>query len=278
MSAAPLPSNVAKLHQKPSASIVMVTPEIARRWLERNKSNRNIRTDKVAQYARDMKAGNWELTGTIEFDTDSNLIQGQHRCTAVIESGCTVAMWVLRGVAPSAQRVMDSGVPRHAADNLHMTRGTKNAVAVASIARQRLVDAFGYRGRAISNSEIEQYVDDHPEIELAASIACKYARGCDIAPTTVGLAAWLIADRHGWEVADEFFYTAVEKVGLRHHDPVNAMAKFFAEGRRLRKQYPLNVQMSVIIRAFNYRRAGRPIQFLRAEANGAPVPIPPVVS
>lgn len=261
---------------KPSASIVMLTPEIAARWLTRNKTNRPVRQQKVNQYARDMANGNWELTGTIEFDTDGYLIQGQHRTFAVIKSGCTIAVWVLRGVSPSAQRVMDSGITRKVSDNLHMTRGTKNANTVVSIARQRLSDVTGCNARAISNSEIEQYVDDHPEIDLAAQIACKYARGCDIAPTTVGLAAWLIADRHGWAVAEEFFYTAVEKVGLRHHDPVNAMAKFFAENRRLRKQFPTDIQLSVIIRAFNFRRTGKPLQYFRAEVSGKAVPIPAV--
>lgn len=276
MSAQPLPSNVAKLHQKPSATVVMVTPEIAQRWLDRNHSNRPLRRDAVDQYARDMSAGKWELTGTIEFDTDGNLIQGQHRCHAVVKSGSTVAMWVLRGIAPSAQRVMDTGRRRKASDNLHMTRGTKNANAVEAIARRRISETIGCGKYAISSSEIEQYVDDHPEIELAASVAVKYARGCDITPTAVGVAAWMIADTHGWDVADQFFYTAVEKVGLTHNDPVNAMTKFFAEARRLHKNFPLEVQLSVIIRAFNHRRAGKPVRYFKGEIEGVAIPIPAV--
>lgn len=273
--ASPLPKNVTTLH-KPASSIVMVTPEMATRWLERNKANRPLRLHKVDQYARDMQGGKWELTGTIEFDTNGDLIQGQHRLSAVVKSGCTVGMFVLRGISPDAQRVMDSGIARTAADNLHMDKGIKNAVAVASIARQRVSAELNCATKAVSNSEIAEYVERHPDISFAASIAVKYSRGCDIAPTTVGLAAWMIADVHGWAVAEEFFYTAAEKVGLKRHDPVMAMAKFFAEARRSRKQYPLDIQLSVIIRAFNCRRAGKAMQFMRTEVNGNAVPIPPV--
>ncbi len=273
--AAPMPkSNVTELQQKPASSVVMVSPEMAARWLKRNEANRVLRPHKVDQYARDMTSGRWELTGAIEFDIAGNLIQGQHRLNAVVKSGCTVAMFVLRGISPNAQRVMDSGIGRTAADNLHMDKGVKNAVAVASIARQRISSTLGTT--AVSNSEIEDYVASNPEIAFAASLAVKYAKGCDIAPTTVGLAAWLIADVHGWSVAEDFFYVAAEKVGLVRHDPVMAMSKFFAEARRNRTQYPLSIQLSVIIRAFNYRRSGRTVQFLRAEVNGSAVPVPAV--
>jgi hypothetical protein len=273
--ASPQPNNnVTSLQQRPGSSFVMVTPEMAERWLKRNKSNRVLRPAAIDQYARDMAAGKWELTGTIEFDTSGNLIQGQHRLNAVIKSGVTVTMCVLRGISQSAQRVMDSGVKRQAADNLYMVHGTKNATTVVAIARQKIASEFAVR--SVSNSEIEDYVNEHPEISIAAGIAMKYYRGCDISPTVTGLAAWTIADTHGWDAAEQFFYTASEKVGLQRHDPVIAMTKFFSEAVRNRKRYPVETQLSVIIRAFNYRRAGKTCQFLRAEVNGTAVPIPAV--
>ncbi len=55
--------NVLPLILKPSASVVMVDPETARRWLGRNTHNRRIRLRVVAAYARDMSAGNWHITG-----------------------------------------------------------------------------------------------------------------------------------------------------------------------------------------------------------------------
>lgn len=267
-------SNVTPI-QKPSSSVVMVTPEMAERWLTHNQSNRHLRRAVVDKYARDMAQGNWELTGSIEFDPSGNLLQGQHRLHAIVKSGCTIPMFVFRGIAPRAQRVMDTPAIRKASDHLHMAKGVKNATTVTSIARQRLSSTLGTT--AVSTSELEQYVDQNPEITVAASIGVKYSRSIDVAPTSVGLAAWRIADVHGWDAAEEFFYTAAEQVGLTPQDPIRAMTKFFAEARRSRKQHPLEVHLSVIIRAFNYRRAGRRVTFLRAESsNGGAVPIPAV--
>lgn len=38
----------------------MVTPAIAKKWLEQNAGNRRLREPTVEQYARDMMADNWE--------------------------------------------------------------------------------------------------------------------------------------------------------------------------------------------------------------------------
>lgn len=273
--AAPLFDNVTDL-QKPTASVVMVTPEMAERWLGRNKVNRHVRDRKVSQYARDMAAGEWKLTGeAIKFDQSGRLVDGQHRCTAIVESNATVPMFVIRGLNEDAQTVMDTGSARTASDNLSM-QGHKHATTVAAIARRHYGYMFDTDPKSVTNSEVFAYVDANPEIAQAAAIGSRYARHCDLSPAMTGVAAWLIADVHGWEVSEDFFYTAAEKVGLTPSDPVMAMAKFFAEARRARRQLTIDVQLSVIIRAFNYRRANKRVQFIRAEVNGNAVPVPAV--
>ncbi len=273
----PLPKNVTAL-QKPTAAVVHITPEMAERWLGRNEVNRNIRNKKIDVYARDMASGNWQLTGeAIKFDHAGKLIDGQHRCAAIIKSGCTIPMFVVRNLSPDAQPVMDSGSARLASDNLSMS-GYKNAVAVASVARRMMAFVEKRDPKQITNSEVYAFVDEHPEIAFAARIGTKFGTPCDIAPGYLGVAAWLIAEFHGWEVAESFFYTAAEKIGLTRHDPITAMTKFFAEARRDRKQVPMEIQLSVILRAFNLRLRGKTIQFLRPEVNGIPVPIPSVAT
>ncbi len=100
-----------------TATFVNVTPPLAEMYLERNGRNRNIRPDVVSNYARDMSAHRWQITGeAIKLDADGNLLDGQHRLRAVIKSGETVTMLVIEGLPPEAQRVMDSGKPRTAGD------------------------------------------------------------------------------------------------------------------------------------------------------------------
>ena len=264
---------------KPTASIIMVSPEMAERWLSRNKVNRNLRNAKVAQYARDMAAGDWTITGeAIKFDREGKLIDGQHRCWAITESGCTVSMFVIRGLPPESQSVMDSGMGRTAGDNLSM-QGFKYATTVAAIARRMKAYTEGGDPKAVTNSEVYAFVDSHPAITEAAAIGVRYARHCDLSPSTGGVAAWLIAEFHGWDVADQFFCAAAEKVGLAPADPVLAMTAFFAEQRRQRRRLDLHAELSVIIRCFNARWQGKSMKVVRIQSSaGGMVPIPKVAS
>jgi hypothetical protein len=64
---------------------VLVTPEIAAEWLQRNHhKNRNLRQYACERYARLMRNGRWVKNGaTIKFTRSGVLIDGQHRLAAV---------------------------------------------------------------------------------------------------------------------------------------------------------------------------------------------------
>jgi hypothetical protein len=80
--------------------IATVTPEIAAEWILRNVNGIAMRPATVASLVETMKAGKWELKDghDVTFDTFGDLIGGQHRVQAVIDSGCTVQMRVTIGM------------------------------------------------------------------------------------------------------------------------------------------------------------------------------------
>lgn len=73
-----------------------ITPEMAEQFLKRNLVNRkHIRLSWVQALAAEMRQGTFRLTHQgIAFNTKGDLIDGQHRLHAIIESGCTVEMYV----------------------------------------------------------------------------------------------------------------------------------------------------------------------------------------
>lgn len=77
---------------------VCVTPEMAAEWLDRLcAKQRNMDNQTVAKYARAIRSGEWLLTHqAIAFDVRGFLIDGQHRLTAVVQTGATVDMIVAR--------------------------------------------------------------------------------------------------------------------------------------------------------------------------------------
>lgn len=74
---------------------VEITPELAKKWFQRNYFNRNLRKDVVREYARCMKKGLWgESDSCITLSKHGMLLNGQHRLAAVITSGVTINSWV----------------------------------------------------------------------------------------------------------------------------------------------------------------------------------------
>lgn len=252
--------------QKPYAACVSVTPDIAARWLQNNQSNRTIRPNQVDRYARDMKAGNWKFTGeAIKFSPNGKLLDGQHRLSAIVKSGCTVLIAVFRGISSDAQAVMDTGSARKASDNLHMQQGHKNATIVASVARLALRKALGgdkwmYRP---TNQEIYRWIEDHPEVELAAKIAVHARKNTDVPPTIIGFTTMIISATAGFGAAESFWKTASSKVGLYEHDPIIALTNAFGDIKRKRKRESEMAQVSAVIRAYNARRLGEPMKLMR---------------
>ena len=73
------------------ARMCALTPELATKLLARNTHNRTISSSRIRQYAADMAAGNWAFNGeAIKVSEGGQILDGQHRLRAVIESDVTI--------------------------------------------------------------------------------------------------------------------------------------------------------------------------------------------
>ncbi|MGV3756992.1 MAG: hypothetical protein ACO1QS_16545 [Verrucomicrobiota bacterium] len=119
-----------------------ITPKMALNWLNNNLGNRALKWDVVEAYARDMRNGVWVATHQgIAFNADDDLIDGQHRLKAIVESGVTVKMMVTFGLPVKVEGkeelttmdCVDRGRSRSVADQLTIQHGFKNANITAAI-------------------------------------------------------------------------------------------------------------------------------------------------
>lgn len=105
---------------------VLMTPAIAREYLKRNVSNRPIRPTVVEGLKDIFERGEYVQTHQgVAFDVTGNLIDGQHRLSAIAmmpEEFC-VPILVTRGLPEEAYRVTDIGLKRSNADVLHIQQG-----------------------------------------------------------------------------------------------------------------------------------------------------------
>jgi hypothetical protein len=91
--------------------VLNITPEMAKEFLSRNKAvNRPINKRQVEMYCDSMKRGQWKLTGqSIQISEFGNLIDGQHRLTALIKADVTLPFLVVYEVRESSFHVLDQG-------------------------------------------------------------------------------------------------------------------------------------------------------------------------
>lgn len=140
---------------KITAKIEIITPPAAQRYLDTMGLNRRVKESSVTMYANDMRNGNWKISPQgIAFDEGGSLFDGQHRLLAVLRSGSSVPMLVIRGF-PSHQGnvktmdVVDCGAIRTLPDRLKlMGCYTGNPNLVCAISRQIARFAFGANSRA----------------------------------------------------------------------------------------------------------------------------------
>lgn len=118
---------------------MLVTPEMAKDWLEKNTSNRPVDQRRVKALAAVMSRGEFLPTHQgIAFSTSGALLDGQHRLLAIVESGASVRMSVTWGVDPRALEVIDTGRARSAGQTLAI-QNTPHAHTVAALARSALI-------------------------------------------------------------------------------------------------------------------------------------------
>lgn len=268
--------NVTELHHKPTASFVTVTPETARNWLALNRKNRNLRKADLDRYKRDMLAGNWHLAGDpIRFGTDGSLLDGQHRLTALAETGVTLPLLVVRGVKVEAQAVMDTGRRRTASDALAIEGHEASSLLAATALLKLSFDSDHLDGKLeASHNEVLACVQQNPNLAVACEFAKTVARRTDCPPSVVAFSFYKMAEIDPQGAAD-FWTAAADKVGLKPGDPVIALTNRFAEARRNRERLTRRMYLSATFRAWNYRRADRELKLIKISSPaGGTVPIP----
>lgn len=124
--------------QKTTKERVLLTPETAKEFLTHNyERNRSVRPANVARLAEIIKTGEWNdklsfVYDPIIFTDRGEMINGQHRCLAVIAANKTVNVWVQFGIHDPDMEIfrnLDSGCVRKSADYIDGANANSCAAA-----------------------------------------------------------------------------------------------------------------------------------------------------
>lgn len=135
-----------------------VTPAMAKKWLQNNFRNRPLLDDVIQAYARDMVNGVWVATHQgVAFNDRDELIDGQHRLSAIVLCGKSIRLMVTFGLPSSIEGkemttmdAVDRGRTRSVADQLTIQHGFKNGSITASVCASIAGLCYGQRTRRLS--------------------------------------------------------------------------------------------------------------------------------
>lgn len=257
-------------------SIWDITPSIAERLLKLNVKNRPLSPQVIEKYRRDMEEGRWVFAADpIRFDTTGNLIDGQHRLSALdnCDESTTIPFLVIRGLPNETQMVMDQGRKRTPGQQLAL-KGVKNSNAIAAGVKVYLTWEFGLLFRdnkaasvAISTAQIEEWVSEN--VDLIAHVNGHFGsiRAND-APPSVSVCAAITFAKISPDSEAQFFQ-ALASGGMPRNHPINTLDKRLQRIRREGLKTSQRDYLAMFIQAWNASREGRSVVKLQRPAGGA---------
>lgn len=170
----------------------VITPAIAKEYLKLNKANNRKMSIKVVEgYAQDMKSGRWELTHQgIAFNEKGELIDGQHRLSAIVMANVPVVMNVTRGVPASEAGfyVIDRERNRNVKQLIEMSDRVMPHVCADSDAVSIVIRFVRMTGAKINTNNpdrVVEYIIKHEE-SIKTILSCcgnSHKKGCRIPKT-----------------------------------------------------------------------------------------------
>lgn len=248
------------------ATVKTITPKMAEKMLDMNTDNfRKIDPRRVDRYSKEIESGNWEVNGeSIKFHQDGSLKDGQHRLSAIVNTGEAVKTVVVTGIEVDG-RTIDRGRPRTVSQWLSYS-GYKNTAVLAATAKLCVAYEKGIWGdinfggiASIVDSEIFDFVDkNHDKVSQCMGMVDK-ARHVIPAST---LGAIVFAGTKDYELLTDsetavwFVNSLASGEDLNNSDPVlHLRNKFLDEKNKAKKTTPYMKRM-LASRVWNMTVAG----------------------
>lgn len=266
--------------KKQTMTLERITPEIAKRYLERNVNNRPASEANCELMTEEFRF-NYHLNGEpIKFDDEGNLADGQTRLTAIIRSGRTVDIWVCRNLDSDAVDILDRGRRRsnaHVLARRHEENYNMLAAAVRCVFHLLQGGIPNSFAKSCRIDQMDQILDKYgKELRAACQFVNRYKNNKLLPPSELAfLVAWgnII---YGDGVAEPFWKQVCTAEELRRGTPQFALFHCLNK-RDDDKQLKRTARLAFCVKAFNSYLSGRDMKAIRhAEGDEFPAFLDPI--
>lgn len=254
--------------------VIHITPEIAKEFLGKNIQNRAIKQAHLSNLISDMINDRWAYTGDpIKFDTEGNLVDGQHRLSAIVKSGKSYDFLVVRGFTSYEVEHFDKGVARNAADVLAF-QGVRQPINIAALAKKIIIWKRGkiVRSNPVSQTEILEFCKKTDLREYLVFNKQKY-RTPFFKTSELNFLYWLFSNIDKDDCI-EFLDRLHTGINLEENSPIYLLRQRLEKNILSKSNLPEAYKLALVIKAWNYFRRREPLKALKwAEGEQFPMPI-----
>ena len=260
---------------------VEITPAMAAALLERNSTNRSIRRADVEDWCRVLRGGRWAYTHQgVAVNTSGELQDGQHRLTAIAETGIPAVMMVSCGMPPDNFSKIDTGRRRTNAQAIEIAGATHAATAASAMRVLYTYERWGaelldrYRNERVdADLQVKMWHQlNHERLGQAIKDAYRVRTGTGQPPSGVAAAMYLIYEACGEQhrgLVPAFVNALATGVG---QGPAVALHRRLIHSRLHKQRVDPAVACVFVMKAWNWegRRSVTPRSFPIREGLLAP--------
>jgi hypothetical protein len=208
------------------ATQTTLTPALAQALLQRNPNNRNLSMARAKVLAASITRGEWAANGeSIIVDSNGNLLDGQHRCMAVILANQAINTLLVEGVDPSAFATIDLGKQRSAADLLSVAGESYTHDLSSALTTLDMILNNRARREKLTFLQRQAFLAQHPELRHSVEVA---QHGNFIARSVAAAVHYLAAQKYGEPFATKWLR---DLNALKFDEPQRLLAKALQNAR-----------------------------------------------
>ena len=251
---------------------IILTPEKAMELLEHNTLNRPLNSQHVQRLARQIDEGKWRFNGdTIKIAKTNDVLDGQHRLWAVVESKKSIETVIVHGIEREAFATIDTiRKPRSGGDTLALSGATRyrniTATALKWLLRWQRGIMEDYRApqNRIENSDVETAYANNPQIIRAVERAAKL-RG--LANSPIMAFFYYVLTNRNEALAERMMATLEDPGNVGVNDPFFRLRLYFTSDHHKIKS-PL-VTIALAFKAANAASKNQKVQVLNWRNQGS---------
>jgi len=260
----------------------LIGPEEAAKLLSTNKMNRNISLPNLNSIMKSMIQNEFVPADSIKIGSDGKLQDGQHRLLAIVKTGKTYNIPIVRNLDPEDFVKWDTGKKRSSADVMQIS-GYKQPLQVAAVGRvlyeyynhqRTLRRAFFTR---TENYEMLEFLGpagsggDGDKIAYAINMVESKVLFRIMAKTTAAFCYMIFLEKNDELLVADFFDKLKTGTLLNQYDPILTLRNLLtntriANGKRGNKT-PIEWAIAVTIKAWNAYLTDKPLKIIYWKPN-----------